>query len=139
MPRKPFNVFAKLDEIKQVLQPLIKDKTDQQVKVLLCQCVHYRIGRKNKLEEEERQLYDLLLKNNLAPKTVYQNWLLLEAPEHIQRQLREGKVSVEEARSRSYAYKRMISTTKGKEIIEEILSVIRSLEWKGINTNITNR
>lgn len=125
-------MFQTIEYIKTLLSPLIKDKTNKEVKIMLCHCVYFRSGRRKTLSVEERAFYDLLLKNKLSPKTLYKKWLLLEAPEHVKRQIREKKISLNEARSRSYAHKRMISTLNGKELIAEIKKVIGGLEWKGL-------
>lgn len=136
MPRE--SVFEKVDRYKEILRPVICGKIDSEVKIMLCHCRHYRIGRDKSLTKDERILYDFLLKNNLNPHNVYEKFVLLEAPEHIQKLLREKKIGIREAQSRSYASKRQIDSTESEEFMNEIRKIIGGVEWPALNTNIKN-
>jgi hypothetical protein len=134
MGRKPQNYFGKLERFKEILLPCISEKTDLEVRRMLRHCWYYKLGRRKELELEERQLFDLLLKHGLSPKTLYEYYLLLDAPQHIRQKLREGKISMRDAQSKSYAYRRLIFRQGGKDIMREVVQIIRRLEWKGHNT-----
>ncbi len=136
MGMKRTNVFEKIESSKEILKPVIEGKTDREIKRFLCHCVYYQMGRKKDITGEEREIYDFILKSNLKPKTLYKYFLILDYPEHVRNQLRECKMSLDEARSKSFAYKRMINTKNGKEIMAEMLAVIRRLEWKGLNSTM---
>lgn len=136
MGRKPEDVFEKIESAKKILRTVYADKSDRDFKRILCHCVYHKQGRKSELLGEEREFYDFLMKNKLNPKTLYEYFLFYDAPDHIKAQLREGKISLREAQSRSFAYKRMITTRNGKDIMQDILNVIRRLEWKGLNNTM---
>src|SRR3989338_6277947 len=134
MNYKEKNVYEKIESVKEILKPLIEDKNNKDIKRILCHCVYYKMGRKKELVGEEKEFYDFLLKHDLKPKTLYEWFLLLDVPEHIKKQLEEKRIGRKNAQSRAFAYKRMIGTKNGKEIMTDIMVVIRRLEWKGLNT-----
>lgn len=93
-------------------------------------CVKYQVKQAKDLKKDESQVYDLLWKNNMNPKTVYE-WLLLEdVPPHLKAQLVQSKISMETARHQYVQWKRMSNTRAGKEIMEEMQNTIRRLRWK---------
>lgn len=138
MGRKPEDFFGKIALFKKVMSPCIREKSDVDITRMLRHCWYYKMGRKRVLTFEERALFDLLLKRGSSPKTLYEYFLLLNAPPHIKQRLKEGTISMKDAQSKSYAYRRLISRQGGKDIMREAVQIIRRLEWKGNNTILQN-
>jgi len=129
MPKR-VNVFEQIKSVKQILQPIAPNGDSLTVRGLVLRCVKYRNGQVKKLDAEAAKAYDLLLKNNLLPKGVYE-WLLLEnIPSHIKQKLVEHKITQREAHEQYTQWKRMMNTRSGKEIMDEMRNVVRRLKWK---------
>lgn len=129
MPKR-VNVFEQIKSAKEILLPVVADGDSFRLRGLVLRCVKYRLGKVKKLNREEAQTYDLLLKNKLCPKTVYE-WLLLEdVPQHIKEKIVQRKLSLNAARMQYVQWKRLNGTRAGKALMEDILSVIRRLKWK---------
>ncbi len=138
MGRKPEDFFGKIERFKEVMGPCIQMKSDVDITRMLRHCWYYKMGRKKVLTFEERELFDVLLKRGSSPKTLYGYFLLLNAPQHIKQRLKEGTISMRDAQSKSYDYRRLISQQGGKDIMREVVQIIRRLEWKGNNTILQN-
>jgi hypothetical protein len=127
---KHFNVFEQIKSVKEILLPIVPDGDSFRLRGLVLRCAKYRIGKVKKLNSDEAKTYDLLLKNKLHPKTVYE-WLLLEAvPQHIKEKIVQRKLSLNDARRQYVQWKRLNGTRAGQALMEEILNVIRRLKWK---------
>lgn len=113
--------------------PVIKGKSDSEVKIMLCHCVHHKIGRHKKLTCEERLLYDYLIKNGLSAKTIYKYFVVLNYPDTVKELLHNKKIGMDGAASRAFSLRKMKSDSTSKELMAEIKAVIGGLEWKGLN------
>lgn len=139
MGDKPDNVFAKIASVKEKLLPAIEGLTDKQVRSILCHCWYYKYGRKKKeLIAKEKEVYDLLLEHKISPKTAYEWFRLIDAPDHIKQKIVKCEISFNDASSRMNSWRRMISTKNGKEIMEDMKNVIGGLQWKDKNYNINS-
>ena len=123
------SVFEKIEYYKNILKPVTEGKSEAEIKLMLCHCKYYDIGRFKNLNSEERVLYDFLLKNKLRPKTLYENFMCIDYPEQIRKLLYEQKISMREASSRAYFCHKMIDAVQSKELMEEIKKIIRGLKW----------
>ncbi len=125
-----FNVFEKIEFIKNILQPIVPDKNSFRIKGLVLQCRQFRIGRIKKLTADESKTLELLLKHNLNPRTAYK-WLCLEdVPPQIKEKLLHNKISFADAASQSHKLKRMMGTRSGNDIMNDMREVIGRLKWK---------
>jgi hypothetical protein len=125
-----FDLFEQIESTKRILLPVVADKDSFKVRGLVLRCVKYKAGLIKKLNSTEATAYDLLQKNKLRPKTVYE-WLLLEdVPPHIKEKLVQHKIGIRTARHQYVQWKRMSGTRAGIEVMEEIRNVIGRLKWK---------
>ncbi|MBI5066134.1 hypothetical protein HZA97_07910 [Candidatus Woesearchaeota archaeon] len=136
---KQTNVFEKIEQFKNVLKPLTVGKTDQDIKLMLCHCKHYNLSLRKSLTTEEYALNDFLMKKGLNAKTIYENFVFIDYPQSIKNLLAERKISIKEAQSRFMAIKKLVNVRDGKDLMTEIKSVIRRLEWSGLNKTITTQ
>jgi hypothetical protein len=128
---KKMNVFERIEYIRDILRPVTKDISDKEVTGLVLQIQSYREGKRKELNQTHRAIYDLLLKHELTPKTVYV-WMLLEkAPSHVKDKLRAQKISIRDASKMSYSWRRMVTTRAGKDIMANMQAVIGGLKWRG--------
>lgn len=128
--RSGFNVFKEIESVKRLAAPLGLNKDSEKLRGLLLRCRKYRVGQVKKLDEVEAQLYEILLKNKLHPKTVYE-WMLLEdVPPHIKDKLQKNKISKEAARQEYVQWKKHNGTRLANELMAEIKNVIGRLKWK---------
>lgn len=135
---KWLSVFEKIEQFKNVLKPVTVGKTDKEIKLILCHCKHYNLGLRKSLTKEEYVLNDFIMKKNLNAKTMYENFVFIDYPQSLKNLLAEKKIGVRNAQSRYMAMKKLVNIRDGKELMTEIRSVIRRLEWLGLNnTTIT--
>lgn len=79
------------------------------------------------LVDEERDLYDFLMKNGYNPYTVYR-WALLErVPEEIKQKLKENKMGQKKAISEAYVRKREAENKVFTGLHEMGLTLIRGM------------
>ena len=138
MGDKPDNYFEKIESVKKILLPTIQGFNDKQIRSILCHCVYYKSERRKLLTDKEREVYDLLLSHKLSPKTTYNWFCLINAPDHVKQKVMKQEISFAGAMARSYAWRRMTGRKSGKEIMEEIKTIIGGLEWKDKNSVMTN-
>lgn len=129
-PKYQFNVFERIESIKDILQPLVPDRDSFKLRGVVMRCAKYRTKLIPRLAGIESKAYDLLMKHKLNPKTVYE-WLLLEnVPSHIKEKLVQNKISLLDARVQYVGWKRMSTTRAGKDIMEEMRRIIGGVRWK---------
>ena len=133
---KPHNVFLKIASLKQKLMPSIDGLTDKRIKNILCHCSYFACGRRKGLDAKEREVYDILLRYKISPKTVYQWFSLIDAPDHIKQKMKQQGLTYTEAVSRSYAWKRMTGGRNSMLIMNEVRKIIGGLEWKNKNQTL---
>ncbi|MFC1741615.1 hypothetical protein ACFL3V_03715 [Nanoarchaeota archaeon] len=128
---KKMTVFERIEAIRSILKPVTADMSDTEVTGLVLQVQSYKEGKKKELNQTHRAIYDLLLKHDVSPKSVYV-WMLLErAPSHVKEKLRAKKISIKDASTMSYNWRRMVSTRAGKDIMANMRAVIGGLKWRG--------
>ncbi len=136
MARPPDNVFMKIESAKQKLLPATNGMSEKQIKNILCHCCYFRIGRRKELNQKEREVYDLLLQYNLNPKTTYQWFALIEAPDHIKQKVKNGTLSYREAVRKSYSWNQLTGRKNSQQIMDDIRKIVGGLEWKNKNSTI---
>jgi len=128
--RAGFNVFKEIESVKRLVAPLGLNKDSEKLRGIILRCRKYRVGQVKKLDEVEAQVYEIFLKNNLHPKTVYE-WMLLEdVPPHIKEKLEKNKIGKEAARRQYVQWKKHNGTRLANELMEEMKNVIGRLKWK---------
>jgi hypothetical protein len=128
---RKMHALERVKYVKEILRSAVQGLSDRDILGIVLQLEHYRQGRRKEIGPLHRTVYDVLLKHELCPKTVY-TWLLLErAPSHVKDKLRDGRVSMRNASSMSVAWKRMVSTKAGKDIVAQMRAVIGGLQWRG--------
>jgi len=127
---KSLDIFTKLEFVKDLITKNTGKLTDKELQIIVCHCWYYKSGRYKKLTPKEHEILDTLLKNNLSPKTIYQWFLLNEAPEHIKKKVKERKIGYNKAISENAKWKKITSRQGTTQLIEEIRQVIGSLKWK---------
>ena len=127
------NIFEQLKITKEILSPVIKGKNDDEIRIMLSRCANYYGGRDLKFTKLESALYELLLKKELHPKTVYKYFLAQRYPENIKKLLRENKIGFTNAQARAQAQKRFKNSNNAKQLMEDMKSVVGGLEWQGID------
>jgi len=128
--RKRFNVYERIESVKQILKPVVLDGNGFRLRGILLRCVRYRLGKDATLGKEESQALDILLKNKLNPKTVYE-WMLAEQiPAHIKEKIVQRKLKFREGRAQYVQWKRQCNTRLGKNVMEEMRNIVGRLKWK---------
>ncbi len=126
------SVFEKIDKYRKVLQPVVRGRTDREIKIMLSHCKYYRRGRLKTLTKEEMLLNDFLLKKDLNPKTLYELFVFADYPENLKTLLQENKISMREAQGRCVRQRRLLDSTTAVELMEEMKTIIGGLEWPGM-------
>ncbi|MBN2421043.1 hypothetical protein JXB27_02070 [Candidatus Woesearchaeota archaeon] len=130
------NYFEKIALVKQKLMPAIEGLNDKQLRSVICHCSYYSAGRRKILTDKEREIYDLLLSKGFNARTAYNWFCLINVPDHIRQKILKKQISYADAQAKSNAWRRMISTKSGKEIVEQVQNIIGGLEWKNTNHTI---
>ncbi len=136
MGSQPKNVFLKIESVKQKLSPVTSDMNDKQIRNILCHISYFCHGRRKELTQQERETYDLMLKYKICPKTAYQWFYLVGAPEHIKQKVKLREIGYEEACKLKQEWRMMIGTKSSKDIMNEMRRIVGGLEWKNKNTTI---
>ena len=124
------NVFEKIDVIRNLIVNNVGDINDKEIQSELCRCWYHNIGRREEITSRQHEILDLLLKNNINPKTAYHYFLLNNAPEHLKTRLKEKKVSIRDAVSISSKYNKLESMKGSEKLMEEIKIIVRGLKWE---------
>lgn len=131
-------VYEKIVHYKKLLAPVIKEKTDKEIKIMLIHCKDHLVGRKKRLTHEEQVMHEFILKNGLSANVMYGKFVFLEYPQHIQELLRNKKISMRDAQRMYVEEKDMRNSSAGKELMKEIMEVLQTLQWPGID-QVTNK
>jgi len=127
------SVFERVQYARKILEPMIQGKTNNEIKIMLCHCINKKIGRNYELTKEEDKFYHFILENNLSPKTLYKYFLVFDYPKHIQTQLRNKEIGMRKAQELAHAHRTMASRKGKKEIMEQMLIIIRGLKWRDLD------
>ncbi len=126
--RNQHNVFEQIKSVRALLEPVLgKDCT---VIGSLLRIAKFRLGRIDSLSPIEQRAFDLLLKNNYNPKTVYEWFLLENVPDNLRQQLIANRISIRSARYEYVKWKRMSHATAGDSLKEDIRKVVGCLRWE---------
>jgi hypothetical protein len=96
-------VFEKIVHYKKLLAPVIGGKTDKEIRIMLVHCKDHQLGRKKWLTEDEQ---------------IMNKFVFLEYPEHIQKLLREKKISMRTAQRMNIEEKKMLHESAGNELMK---------------------
>jgi len=129
-PKCEFNVFERIESIKDILLPIIPDRDSFKLRGILMRCSKYQVKLIPRLDDTEAKAYDLLMQHKMKPKTVYEWFLLENVPSHIKEKLVQRKISMLNARIQYVGWKRMSGTRAGKDIMEEMQRIIGGVRWK---------
>ena len=125
-----FNVFERIESVKEILMPVCPDKNSFQIRALVMRCVKFRVGQAKKLTKAESMTYDLLLKHKIAPKTAYM-WMLLEqCPPELRAKLEANAITLIDAHRQLVQWKRLSGSQSGQDIMDEMRIIIRRLQWR---------
>lgn len=124
------DVFEKIEIVRSLIINNVENLNDKEIQSELCRCWYYNIGRREEITPRQHEILDLLLKNNINPKTAYHYFLLNNAPDHIKLRLREKKVSMRDAVSISSKYNKLESMKGSEKLMEEIRTIVGGLKWE---------
>ena len=133
------NVFKKVDEIKKELKVVIPEIEGDKLLEIIGHCrAHYEgkfyYGRrtsphksKREMTQNERIVYDYLIRKGLKPSTAYRWFLATRLPDDVREKLAKGQVSYKAAMRITWNRKRAAETNQGLLLIEELRTIVRTL------------
>ncbi len=137
---KKINIFDKVSEIKkdikEILPEIEGDRLISMLSKIRTYCAHKKkgvpVGRNGlkgfrSLTQNERILYEYLLKNNLNPSTTYRWFIATRIPTDVREMLEKGKISVKKAMQISANRRRVRESNSGLLMMEEIRTIMRGL------------
>ena len=140
---KKISIFIKIENIKRDIKTLIPEIEDNRILNMMSHCRRYYEGklhygrrdsntkRPRDLTNNERIIYDYLLREGYNPSTTYRWFLATRLPSDIMKQLAKGKIGQKLAMKISANRRRTKESVTGLLMMEEIRSVIEKLDWRG--------
>ena len=125
------NPVASPDEKFKIVRKLIVKEMPElehkELRGMLSHIAHYHYKKHLEVSEEEIQLYDLLLKNQLNPNTVYR-WLLLSRINNdLKRSINQGKLTQKQALRLNTERNQKKAINLSLQIINEARSIMLEL------------
>ncbi len=127
---KKLDIFSRIKEVRSLLSNTIGNISDYELRKALCHCWYYKFGRRKEINSLEHEILDILLKNNLSPKTCYHWFLLDKAPDHIKAKIKDKKISFRDALSSSSSWHKMTGRKGADKLMEDIRKIMGGLSWR---------
>lgn len=135
---KKINIFDRINTIKSDLKALLPEIEEDKFLSMLSHIRNFHYGKlyygrrgsnqkKRELTNNERIVYDYLLKNNLNPSTTYRWFVACRIPSDIKQKLQQGKISFRKAFVIADNRKKSKLSNTGLLMIEEINNIVSSL------------
>lgn len=138
---KKIPIFDRINQIKSDLKELLPEIEENKFLSMLSHIRNFHYGnlhygrrntsgnekRKRALTNNEKIVYDYLLKNNLNPSTTYRWFVACRLPSDIKEKLQKGQVSFKKAMLIADNRKKAKLSNQGLLMIEEINNVVSSL------------
>ena len=133
------DIFQKVTEIKQQLKEIMPEIEGDKLIAMLSHCRNYYGGKlyygrrdspnrkPRELTQNERILYDFLLRNKLNPGTTYRWFIATRIPSDIKEKLIKGQISQKKALQISANRRRVKESNAGLLMMEEIRTIMRGL------------
>src|SRR3989344_5629118 len=133
------NVFKKVDEIKKDLKVVIPEIEGDKLLEIMGHCRSYYEGKfyygrrtsptrkKREMTQNERIVYDYLIRKGLKAPTIYRWFLATRLPDDVREKLAKGQVSYKAAMRITWNRKRAAETNQGLLLIEELRTIARTL------------
>jgi len=120
--------LEKLDSARKLVEGRFPQLTGRHLDEMMSKLAHYHYNKKQFIVlGQERDVYDLLIKNSLNPFTVYR-WILLEkVPEQVRFQLQEGRLSQKKALSKAFQIRQDKKDRTGERIKQMGLQLIKGM------------
>ncbi len=123
-------VASYVDKIKIVREMILKEMPQlekENLRGMFSHIAHYHYKKSLIVTETEMQLYDLLLKNQLNPNTVYKWLLLSKMSTDLKRSVNQGKLTQKQALRLNAERKQKKSINVGLQIINEARNIMLEL------------
>ena len=133
------DIFQKVGEIKRQLNEIIPEIEGDKLIAMLSHCRNYYYGKlcygrrdspgrkPRELTQNERIMYDFVLKNNLNPCTTYRWFIATRIPADIKDKLVKGQLSQKKAMEISANRRRVKESNAGLLMMEEIRTIVGGL------------
>jgi len=126
---KTMNVFQKIKIVREIIKEVFPKMEIEQLTQEVQFLANNWHGKKRKtgikLTRQQMVLYDLLLKNQYYPDTVYRWLLLATAPEDVKEKLRNQEISIKTALNLRRQQKEYPSVTE-REFMDPIINCIET-------------
>jgi len=123
------NVFQKIKIVREIIKEVFPKMEIEQLTQEVQFLANNWHGKKRKtgikLTRQQMVLYDLLLKNQYYPDTVYRWLLLATAPEDVKEKLRNQEISIKTALNLRRQQKEYPSVTE-REFMDTIINCIET-------------
>jgi len=139
------SIFDKVDEIRNDLKGIIPEIRSDELIPMLSHCRQYYDGklyfgrrgipenmkRKKDLTDNEKILYEYLLKRKLNPGTTYRWFIATRLPQDIREKLAKGQIGQKVAMRISANRRSVKKSSMGLIMMEEIRNCVQKLDWSG--------
>jgi len=141
---RKISIFDRVNQVKEQLKQILPEVEENRLIPILGHCRRHYEGnlyygrrvsnpedkakrKKIELTQNERIVYDYLLRNKINPSTIYRQFLATRVPEDIKEQLENGNISYKKAMETSYNRKRVRECKIGFDMLEEMRIIVRGL------------
>jgi|SRR3989344_4287389 len=122
------NVFDKIKVLQEQVNSVFPEMSFEELKLNVGYLANFWHGKKRKnvtLSKEQLTIYEVLLKNDYNPATVYRWLLLATGPNEIKDKVRTGELSIRQALKFRREHKELVSTSE-QEFIQAIIGCIEN-------------
>jgi len=123
-----WDVWKKIKFVERLIEESIGVVNGDDLYTMLGRISHYHYTtRQHGLKEKELMIYEILIKNDLNPSTVYKWYCLTRTPQDLQQRIRSGKINQKQALRMTLNRRREKEMGLAMQVLTEGRDVIRRL------------
>ena len=121
-------VYDKIRDLKKIVHAIIPKISDSELHAIIDHIQREKEGSRKYLTNQERLVKDILLKYDYNPKTVVYWFHILRFPKYLQEQIKQGIISVSQAKAVYRDYRMKNDKQMEAEIIGDIRKYLNNLD-----------
>ena len=121
------NVFEKIQIIEEQISKELPSLDPKKLPFMFGRVGNYTIGAVKKIDNQERLLYDFVLRHWLNPKVSYNWFLLRDVPAELESKLRNRNISIRAALKEIAIIRRLRQNPKDPSLILDIRRYVKEV------------
>ena len=125
--QRKWHIYEKIEAVEKQVNIELPEIEIKQLAKMFSRISHYIRGNVKSITNEERLLYDFMLRHKLNNRSLYQWFLLKEAPYDIKKRVIEGKLWLRHALKEMADFRRLKENPNDNTIINDIRNYIKDV------------